>query len=502
MTCTFVGNSDVFGVGIRIGYYAQVLAIWFSNYFYQHEVKALRATNNLFLLAAIVVGFIYFGNAAQTHAVEAFLLLQIGLTVALVGIQEATPLQSSKYRSVSDERLLLRIGIFAFGGVFNALFWWKGLDVMLATPCNEFPKEGAGTYAWYVTKVSLYGWLRTLMRVQSMFAVLWTSPTKISRDTASLILSRRSRDAREAFVQSLSPDGDSLPNLLSQVRNEPCTTTASVSFGSSNNGQPNSTSATTFSVADKQVLEEVAGAERYLNKLYAIFTDEENPPAPFKIPLSSCGLQSLIPQSQAKLRCTDSTPYLRCLWRVVLLNFSPFTWQARRILNMHHVQSTRYKSSSWPRILNRFFEFQAGAISSSNDKNLTLPGWRYLLIASDIQLFRISRLDTERAWLYGAAMHLFFITALILQVELTIAWNHVTGLNSLSALGQLIPFIIGIGGLIKVFWGKACEIRRGVSGSDVNREGKYERALRLYVERNRKPQTREGERGIVKALTF
>ena len=502
MTCTFVGNSDVFGVGIRIGYYAQVLAIWFSNCFYQHEAKVLRATNNLFLLAVIVAGIIYFGNAAQTHAIEAFLLLQIGLTVALVGIQEVTHLQSSRYLYVSDERLLLRIGIFAFGGVFNALFWWKGLDVMLATPCNGFSKEGAGTYAWYVTKVSLYGWLRTLMEVQSMFAVLWTSPTKISRDTASLILSRRSRDAREAFIQSLPPDEDSLPKLLAQVRNESFTTTASVSLRPINNEQSNSTSATVFTIADKQVLGEVANAERYLKTLYAIFTDKENPPASSKTALSFCGLQSLIPRTQAKLRCTDSTPYLRCLWRVVLLNFSPSTWQAQRILAMHHFQSIRYNSSSWSRILNRFFEFQTGALSSSNDKNMTLPGWRYLLIASDIQLFQISRLDTEITWLYGAAIHLIFILALILQVELTIAWNHVTGLNSLSALGQLIPFIIGIGGLIKVFWGKACEIKRGVKVSDAKREGRYERALRLYVERKGKPESREGERGVVKALTF
>ena len=56
MTCTFAGTSDVFGIGIRIGYYSQVLAIWFSNYFYNREISSLRATNTLFLVAVVIAG--------------------------------------------------------------------------------------------------------------------------------------------------------------------------------------------------------------------------------------------------------------------------------------------------------------------------------------------------------------------------------------------------------------------------------------------------------------
>lgn len=135
MDCGFAGNSDIFGIGIRTGYYTQILAVWFSNYFYFREAKALRAVNNLFLLSLITVGFIFFLNAHTTYVVHAFLLLHIGIVNGLVGITE-TARYSTKYRETSRERLLLRMTIMTFGSLFNVLFWWEGLDVMLPTPCG------------------------------------------------------------------------------------------------------------------------------------------------------------------------------------------------------------------------------------------------------------------------------------------------------------------------------------------------------------------------------
>lgn len=41
---------------------------------------------------------------------------------------------------------------------------------------------------------------------------------------------------------------------------------------------------------------------------------------------------------------------------------------------------------------------------------------------------------------------------LILSIELSLYWNHVGGMGNVGAPGQLIPAIIGIGGLVKVLW--------------------------------------------------
>lgn len=31
-------------------------------------------------------------------------------------------------------------------------------------------------------------------------------------------------------------------------------------------------------------------------------------------------------------------------------------------------------------------------------------------------------------------------------------WNHITGMSDIGAVGQLIPAIIGLGGLLRVVW--------------------------------------------------
>lgn len=43
-------------------------------------------------------------------------------------------------------------------------------------------------------------------------------------------------------------------------------------------------------------------------------------------------------------------------------------------------------------------------------------------------------------------------TGVVVATELTIKWNNVTGLNSLDSAGQLIPFVIGLGILVRVFY--------------------------------------------------
>ncbi len=66
-------------------------------------------------------------------------------------------------------------------------------------------------------------------------------------------------------------------------------------------------------------------------------------------------------------------------------------------------------------------------------------------------------------------------------------WNEVGGLQSLTSLGQLIPFILGVGGLVKVVWGKACSVWRGDVGiAGAGEEGQvgggYEVAMARYLE--------------------
>jgi len=41
---------------------------------------------------------------------------------------------------------------------------------------------------------------------------------------------------------------------------------------------------------------------------------------------------------------------------------------------------------------------------------------------------------------------------IVIATELTIQWNYITGINDINSVGQLVPFTVGVGGLIQVCW--------------------------------------------------
>lgn len=47
----------------------------------------------------------------------------------------------------------------------------------------------------------------------------------------------------------------------------------------------------------------------------------------------------------------------------------------------------------------------------------------------------------------------------ILGIELTLKWNSVTGVYGVRSIGQLIPFVTGLAGLVQVVYGIARYVR-------------------------------------------
>jgi hypothetical protein len=47
---------------------------------------------------------------------------------------------------------------------------------------------------------------------------------------------------------------------------------------------------------------------------------------------------------------------------------------------------------------------------------------------------------------------LFFIAWSVVAIELTLIWNHAQGVYNISSTGQLIPFIVGLAGLLKTLF--------------------------------------------------
>ena len=518
-SCGFRGDSDIYGIGIRIGYYTQAVAVWFSNFFFFRDAKTLRAVNKLFLLALMVAAFIYFVNARETYVIEAFLMLQVGIIIGLVGITERSR-YGSKYIKTSKERLILRIFIVTAGSLFNVCFWWWGVEVMLPTPCNGtgmtrvrrvlHPKvPGHGTYILYIFKTDIYGWAGTLMRIKSIIAAIWTAPKVITFDVVVLVYDWRMRDTRTAFVNAmfldeqktvfshaLEMEAQRSPKLEASSEDQPQRQPGAVNLplltSSHRNGGkvvPDLRQRRDKNNECFRLLEGVDASFKYFEELLSIYPESTNKIGGKK-PVRLCGglIQFNIPQHEN--RCTDtSTPYASCLWRTFKTQFSnkpsiDLRWR----LALHMAASGQHPGWRWPRLVNRMHQMAQASKP---------PDWRYVAVASDILLTQIPFVVTSRTWILMAAYQFCIIGALIVQVETAIAFNNVRGLNSLSTLGQLIPFILGVGGLVKILWGKWRLLYEGIREErEPEHESDYEKAMALYLER-RKPR----ERSIARAVT-
>lgn len=160
--CGFDGNPDIYGAGIRIGYYTQILSVWIANYFVLTESKSLRSVNILFMLALFIGAAWQSRRPSRIYAIEAFLLIELLSATWYIGVLEKSR-YSKKYWRFSPARLIFRnlalVGLLAY----SVWFWWIGLDLMSPTPC--------GTWMFFMAKVSLYGWYRSAFKVLSLTAI-------------------------------------------------------------------------------------------------------------------------------------------------------------------------------------------------------------------------------------------------------------------------------------------------------------------------------------------
>ena len=516
MACGFSGNPDIYGIGIRVGYYSQALAVWFANYFHYREANGLRSVNNLFLFALTIVGLTYVHNARQTYAVEAFLLLYIAVVIAVVSLLDTTRF-TSRYMKVSRDRMLVQSIIFHGGFIFAIFFWWKGLDEMRPTPCerlrgnatsagSQMAATRGDTYASYLVRANMYGWMRTVMQVLSLWGLVWSvlvvnssapleimhsllrKKSKVAFMEAARSLARGINTSNHSVITGLSPESadhnsvttgapvpqDSHVGESPNISN-PNDSPSSVN-GSSEEERTEEVNASTVGSDEELIFSAVQEAELYLNTL---FTECQTPKALLgrkRVVIWWRGyMRFYIPNRKSSVN-TNLTPLSDCLYMI-------FTWSTWGIISLHlrwrlHLHLVGLAQGPlliWPRILHRAYQFA---------EKTKPPDWRDVAIASDVQLHQIPLKKATGLWVFSAVHHLLLIIILIVQVELTIVWNHIHGLNSLTSLGQLIAFILGVGGLLKVLWGKWRLVRQGIKDEiGLHRTpDDYEAAMDTYIQ--------------------
>ena len=112
--CGFQGNPDIYGIGIRIGYYTQALSVWVSNYFVLSESKTLRSVNLLFFIALFIGLACLSHTPAKFHAIEGYFLNHLLVATWGMGVVDMSRFIREYWR-FSKPRLSLPLSIPAYG---------------------------------------------------------------------------------------------------------------------------------------------------------------------------------------------------------------------------------------------------------------------------------------------------------------------------------------------------------------------------------------------------
>jgi hypothetical protein len=168
---------------------------------------------------------------------------------------------------------------------------------------------------------------------------------------------------------------------------------------------------------------------------------------------------------------------IRVLPRLLTTNFRPGLLLA--VVSYRHHRSCMSNRLSYPEILRRTLAHPLYDTVNTDE----------VLLISRIQLVLTPSPPPSRRTVLVRAYATFAACAvLIISTELTIQWNYISGVQKIDAVGQFIPFSLGIGGLVKV-----------VFGALFQREGLDEKCFGKCVGQERWGRWKEAAEGYKKA---
>ncbi|KAF1991724.1 hypothetical protein K402DRAFT_322668, partial [Aulographum hederae CBS 113979] len=162
--CTFDGNPDFYGLGIRIGIYLQWITALLANHFLREAIDTNLETNTIFLLALFIATAVTTANnTVQTAELVVLLHLCFGFLFSILSIWgHRTAIAGVNQKKIrfplmgSFFRLTLATALSAFG----LWFWFKGNDL------SRRPLECAD-YTFFFSRVDLGSGVRYFFELQS-----------------------------------------------------------------------------------------------------------------------------------------------------------------------------------------------------------------------------------------------------------------------------------------------------------------------------------------------
>ncbi|KAI9888302.1 MAG: hypothetical protein M1814_000755 [Vezdaea aestivalis] len=399
-TCGFDGNSDLYGLGIRIGYYTQAMAAWFANWFVLSEVNGLRKTNILFLFAAMVALIVFIAVPGEVFAIELFAPLETGIMLGTVTSARQTSRTVGHVRlSVIQLSVYLCLQLAAHG--LSLWYWSHGVGIMKPTPC--------GTYFFLFAKLSLYGPGRYVMLGFSALSAFVNVLGVIPWNVSILLRATGMRKSRRQFEQWAQD----------RIKSDDLKTDDTVT----------TTSPTDFD------LTKIVEAEAYLDTIFA--------PSP-----KDTDVKLIVKRTQLTRTVWTWDGFvggLRGNWSLFKINTFDFPSTKPRVMLATHFRDLPLPRPTWVDVIGRMIEERRNGRPP--------PNWAVLGLASEIQLAQAPT-KTQVSWKRQAFGEFLLITFFITQVEATLSWNSIRMITTIRAIGQLIPFIVGVGGLGTVLWKK------------------------------------------------
>lgn len=488
--CGFTGNPDLYGIGIRLGYYTQALSVWFANYFVLVEAKVLRSVNLLFLVALFIALAWLSHQSQQTYAIEVFLLLRLLFATWYVGVLDRSRF-SKKHGRKGIARIVIRE--CALLGMLSYAVWfaWIGLDRMERTPC--------GTWIFFAARLNLYGTYRSAYKILSISALSFgtikqcdtahqlfqhwrnasiRSPDYFARLRQALLVEHCSNDVsrgnsctEEHSHNGLEEDSHSVrisgseapgPSHAMVLTNDQVDDNASIGTYRTNSSPSIRSAISKPNVSD-------AATQCHL---------PETPPHPPKNPYTNSQKSNLASSLPSLSSLIEAQRYLDAISAVNVTDHSAWHYQIphlpikiflpslhspkhlrKRISTLHALRPFRLFSILIPAARHMRSQCKHGWYSYPImlEAALQHPAHKRIsesALAATAALHR-AQLPSSRPGphvVWSAGVSLAMCVELVLGVELSLHWNRVGGIGGVGAPGQLIPAVVGIGGLVKVVW--------------------------------------------------
>ena len=499
----FVGNADVYGVGIRAGYYTQAFAVWGANFFVPHEAPFLHSVNILFMIAMLVGLIFLVGDPENTWAVEPFMLLNITYSIAWIGTSFPGWLKENlPWEGTLKEDWVRNLSFMGLDG-FAVWYWFVGLPKMKPTIGD------LGTMVYWWNQGPLFGWVRTANQVVTCLdlvlrvllmgfrtyiaclhrslercltpeslkeqSLLWMpsyrseSITTISTGSRKAIVVKEqecketSHDTRNSdIVHAQRPEALSSNDLDAKEMSSE-TAVSSRNLGSDNvdldtkgheefaisPATPTRSTTATLPTYSQSYL------RRQNNRIVITSHFPKHPSHPSVSDLSRAEdfFDSII--SQIKFwpwYC--HFPLWLYYWAAaaVLLARSSFAARPRTSLFVPILQYVKAQPClEWHHIPCAICAILRHPLYSSRSEKVD---WRALILIVRFRLALHPPGLPGKGRRLGEMWHFLSIGVMLaIGTELTIQWNYIKGIQTLKSVGQLIPMARGVGGFAKVIWG-------------------------------------------------